>query len=472
MATTAMTPSDKQIQVTSLPEQVESKESVLPYSVLRILRLSTFQIGSAMGDILMGGIWNRIMISDFGIPAWPVTFLVAFRYLLAPVTLWIGHRSDTQKLLGYYRTSYIWLGRGVMVLSFPILGASTVRLESNTTDPVGWIMAGLCFLLYGVGTLFSGSPFLALVRDSAPREKQGLAIGIVQTVLIILFPVVAIGFGRMLETYDSTMFWRLILFVALVGAFFWWFGVVGIEKTNLRHGVAPKPSKRIDLRGTLDMIWGDSRTRLFFAVLFVATYSAWMQEGILEPYGADVFDMNIKGTTQLTAWWGTATVIVLVLAFFVRRKRPPEEQAGAARTGLIIMALGMAFLVGSTLAIRMDIFRIGLIVFGAGFGLYSFGGFSLMAVMSPAPNSGAYLGLWTIAVLVSRGVGTFTGGVFRDLFLAMNLTAGLAYGLVFLFSAIGLLVAASLVSGLDAIGFAREHEGPDGGEEGQLTTSS
>jgi hypothetical protein len=69
-------------------------------------------------------------------------------------------------------------------------------------------------------------------------------------------------------------------------------------------------------------------------------------------------------------------------------------------------------------------------------------------------------------------VGTFTGGVFRDLFLAMNLTAGLAYGLVFAFSAIGLLVAARLVSGLDAIGFSREHEGPEMQNESQLTTSS
>jgi BCD family chlorophyll transporter-like MFS transporter len=455
-----MTTRDTQIQITSPPGQIEETESAVPYNVWRILRLSTFQTGSAMGDILMGGIWNRIMIADFGIPAWPVTFLVAFRYLLAPITLWVGHRSDTLKLLGYYRTSYIWLGRGLMVLSFPILGASTVRLEVNTADPVGWLMAATCFLVYGFGTLFSGSPYLALVRDSAPREKQGIAIGIVETVLIILFPVVAIGFGRMLETYSSAMFGRLILFVALVGGIFWWFGVVGIERTNQRHGVVPKASQRIDLRGTMDKIWNDRRTRRFFNVLFIATFSAWMQEGILEPYGADLFGMNVAGTTRLTAWWGTATVIVLVLAFFIQRRRPPEEQVGAARSGLLIMALGMVVIVSSAASERLDIFRIGLVIFGAGFGLYSFGGFSLMAVMSPALNSGAYLGLWTIAVLVSRGVGTLVGGVFRDLFLELNMSAGLAYGLVFVLSAAGLVVASQIISKLDAVGFAQEHLHP------------
>ena len=456
-----MTTSDTQIQASAPSENSEGQETDIPFNVWRILRLSTFQIGSAMGDILMGGIWNRIMISDLGIPAWPVTLLVAFRYLLAPISLWVGHRSDTQKFLGYYRTSYIWLGRAMMVLSFPILGASTVILEENTTNPVGWLTAGLCFLLYGFGTLSSGSPYLALVRDSAPKDKQGIAIGIVQTSLIILFPVVAIGFGRMLKTYDSGMFWRLIFFVSLVGGFFWWFGVAGVERSNRRQGIAPKPSRRIDLRATMVKIWNDQNTRRFFAVLFIATFSAWMQEGILEPYGADLFGMDVGQTTRLTAWWGTATVVVLVLAFLVRRRQPPEEQAGATSAGLVVMALGMAILVGSALSGNLTTFRTGLVIFGGGFGLYSFGGFSLMAAMSPAPDSGAYLGLWTIAVLVSRGLGTFAGGVFRDLFLAIDLTTGVAYGLIFAISAIGLLVAARIVFGLDAVGFARKHDRSD-----------
>jgi BCD family chlorophyll transporter-like MFS transporter len=465
-----MTTRDTQNQVSVPTDHVEDRESAAPFSIWRILRLSTFQIGSAMGDILMGGIWNRIMIADFGIPAWPVTFLVAFRYLLAPITLWVGHRSDTQKLFGTFRTSYIWMGRAMMVMSFPILGAATVMLEDDTTNPLGWLTAGLCFLLYGFGTLFSGSPYLALVRDSAPKEKQGIAIGIVETVLIILFPVVAIGFGRMLKSYDTAMFWRLILFVAVVGAFFWWFGVVGVEKANRRQGIAPKPAKRIDLRETMAKIWNDQNTRRFFAVLFIATFSAWMQEGILEPYGADLFGMELEQTTRLTAWWGTATVVVLVSAFLIRRRQPPEEQAGATSAGLVVMALGMAFLVGSSLAGHLTTFRVGLVIFGAGFGLYSYGGFSLMAAMSPAPDSGAYLGLWTIAVLVSRGVGTFFGGVFRDLFLELNLTSGVAYGLIFALSSLGLLFAARLVSGLDAVGFARKHDKSE--EEAQVRLST
>ena len=38
-----------------------------------------------------------------------------------------------------------------------------------------------------------------------------------------------------------------------------------------------------------------------------------------------------------------------------------------------------------------------------------------MAVMSADRNAGAYLGLWTVSILVFKGLGTFLGGALRDL---------------------------------------------------------
>ena len=58
------------------------------FTLWRGLRLSSFQIGSAMGDILITSIWNRILIVNFGIPATPVSLLLALRYLLSPLSLW------------------------------------------------------------------------------------------------------------------------------------------------------------------------------------------------------------------------------------------------------------------------------------------------------------------------------------------------------------------------------------------------
>ena len=438
----------------SAPAETDAQDR--PFSLGRVIRLSTFQIGSAMADIFTAGVWNRIMISDFGIPAWPVGLLLALRYFMAPVSLWIGHRSDTRPMWGWHRTSYVWLGRGMMLLTFPVIGASTILLGRDSGDPLSWTLLILCFLAYGLGTLVSGSPYLALVRDSAPKSRQGIAIGVVETVLIAMFPIAAIGFGRLLTSYDPALFWRLILFVIVIGGFFWWFSVAGAEKANRGYGVGPAESARIDLGRTFGRIWADQRTRRFFVFLFVATFSAWLQDNILEPYGAETFGWDVGQTTRLTGYWGTATVVVLVTSFLIWRKRPPETLSGVARTGLLIMAVGMTMLVASAIGVVASLFLSGLVVVGAGCGLYTFGGLSLMAVMSPDPHSGAYLGLWTVAILVSKGLGTFMGGVIRDLMLVVQGEASLAYGVAFGVSAAGLVAAALLLIGLDIAGFVRD----------------
>lgn len=428
------------------------------FKLRHILQLSTFQIGSAMGDILTTGVWNRIMISDFGIPAWPVGLLLALRNFMAPISLWVGYRSDTKPLFGQYRTSYIWLGRGLIILALLLLGFGTVRLEGNTADVVGWLTVTATFFLYGLGTLISGSPYLALVRDSAPHNKQGIAIGIVETVLIAMFPVVAIGFSRMLTTYDPALFWRLILTVAIVGGFFWFAAVVGVENRNNKITQSARRVRQADLRATFQKIWSDQRTRRFFVFLFIATFAAWMQDNILEPFGADVFDMAVEETTRLTSYWGTATILILLASFYIWRKKRPEDQSRVTSSGLAIMGLGMLLLAGSAFAAQERLFLMALVVFGAGFGLYTFGGLSLMAAMSPDPNAGAYLGLWTVAILVSKGLGTFMGGVSRDVVLALSDGFGPAYGVTCLIAGIGLWTAVVVLRGINVPAFVKETE--------------
>ena len=77
--------------------------------------------------------------------------------------------------------------------------------------------------------------------------------------------------------------------------------------------------------------------------------------------------------------------------------------------------------------------------------------------MASDTEAGAYLGLWSIAILVSKGFGTFLGGATRDLlFLGLGLPAGLSYALIFGLEALGLLGAILILSRIDVVGFARD----------------
>lgn len=430
------------------------------YSAWRILRLSSFQIGSAMSDILTASVWNRVLISDLGMPATPVGILLALQYLLLPISFWAGHRSDTTRLWHRRRTSYIWLGRGLMVLSFPLLGLSVRFLESGQTTE-GWLLALVCFLLFGMGKLFSGSVYLALVRESAPPAKQGIAIATAETMLIAFFPIAAIAYGRWMETYDPVTFSTMILTTALIAAFFWWFAIVRVENQSISTVTAAKGGGWGETMGKFKGIWQDGRVRRFFAFLFIATFASWMQDNILEPFGADVFDLPAGQTTRFTGYWGSVTIVVLLICFAIFRKRRPETHAPLAKVGLVIMAAGMALLAASGPLNQERLLMLALLVFGGGFGLYSFGGISLMAAMSPDMDAGAYLGLWSTCILLSKGLGTFTGGFLRDLFyLALELSAANAYAVVFSVAALGLVAAAIILSGQQIGSFVQAYGRP------------
>ena len=388
----------------------------------------------------------------------PFELHIALRYLLAPLSLWAGNRTDNKRILGLRRTPLIWLGRALMVLSLPFLGLSVARLGMTASDPLGWAIALVSSLMYGIGTLISGSPFLALVRESAPEERQGTAISMVETVLIICYAAVGIAFSLWMPEYDPRTFWTMIAGTMLIGGFFWFFAVVGVEHRDRTAEAGNRREKRAEpLREVLAHIWDDRRTRLFFFFLSLATLSAWAQDAILEPFGADTFDLSMGVTTRFNSYWQTATVITLLAGGIAWRKRRPERQGRATAVGLVTMAAGLVLLAAAGMSGQRRLIEIALLIFGAGFGIYTFGGLSLMAVMSPDRHAGAYLGLWTISILVSKGLGTFLGGALRDLFLLQfGLSPGASYGIVFGLQALGLVLAVLILLRIDILGFARD----------------
>jgi BCD family chlorophyll transporter-like MFS transporter len=146
---------------------------------------------------------------------------------------------------------------------------------------------------------------------------------------------------------------------------------------------------------------------------------------------------------------------MLLVGFAVWRRQRPENQAGKASVGLTVMAVGL-LLLGLTSFLALErLLMISLLIFGLGFGVYTFGGLSLMAVMSPDRDAAAYLALWSVCVLISKGLGTALGGALRDLFLAL-LSPAAGYGLIFVIGGVGLLGAVWLLRHVDVQGFARE----------------
>ena len=109
-------------------------------------------------------------------------------------------------------------------------------------QPLGWALAVLSFVVYGAGTLISGAPFLALVHDSAPYDRRGQAMGIVQLMLVVSFAFIPAIYARLMPVYDPAAFTRLVLIGIGGAAFFWFVSVVGEERRSRR--LSPRRCRR------------------------------------------------------------------------------------------------------------------------------------------------------------------------------------------------------------------------------------
>jgi MFS transporter, BCD family, chlorophyll transporter len=424
------------------------------FSLLRTMKIGSFHIGSSFVDLLTSGVLNRVLISDLHIWATPVALLSALRYLLAPLSIWAGYRSDTRPIFGLHRLPYIWLGRLPMVISLPLLPIVTVFLAANPTSVLGWVLATLSFLIYGVGTLLSGGPYMALVRDVTPPAKRGMALSIVQMFLIVSFPLAAVVYARMLPHYDPLAFWQVILAGMAISLFFFFFSVFDAERRG-QAIVADEPHEQLPFMALLREMWADRRTRLFFLFLALGAASASAQDAILEPFGGDVFGMTVAETTRFNSYWGLGVLITLPATIFFTRRRLAHQQGGTTILGLVLTAVPLALLALVALSAAKALLVPVLLFFGLGYGIYSVGALSLLMAMTSDRRAGAYLGLWSVAQLVFRGVGIFLGGAGRDLALALSGSHQLAYASVFLLEALGMLGCVLLVIKVDVPGFVQ-----------------
>ncbi len=437
------------------------------FSIRRTLKLGSFHIGSAFADILVSGVWNRILISNLGVSATPVAFLAALRYFIAPLTIWIGHRSDTTPLFGFYRLSYIYLGRLCTWLSLPLLSFVIFELARDQYSLIGWLLALVIFLFYGLGTLISGAPFLALVRESAPPAKQGLAVVMVQTVLLFGFAVVPITYSIMMKEYSPAGFWRLVGLALLGTAVTWSFSVWGeerarekenqVESDGTSEGLADQDSATDpDFMVTVRQLLAQPNTRAFFFLLSFGSIALFAQDAILEPLGGDLFGLDVGTTTRFNAYYGTGVLLAMIIGSFLTRRWIPREYTILTGVGLFSLIGSLGVLAFATLTHVEALLVPTLFAFGIASGIYTVGGLSLMIAMTDDEHAGIYLGLWSMAQLVFRGVGISLGGLILDVGSALSGSPAVGYASVFIMEMAAAFIAFLFLIKTSRLGYLQQ----------------
>lgn len=410
----------------------------LPVWVL--LKLGLFHVGSAMIDLLVVSIWNRVMIVELGVPATPVGLVTSLPNLLMPLFVWGGYLSDERPILGLRRLPYALGGRLVMVAPFfalPVIGWGIARGE-----PMWWLAALVAFIIFGVGRAVSGTAYLALIHDRAPEAQRGRALGFVWLMLIIGFSTMSILYGRLLPDYDPVTYQRLFIVAPLVALVLVVIALWGEEKPRTQTEVAAAEKTRVPLSAALRVVWDNPPARIFAAFLFVSALFMFAYDQILEPFGGDVFGLPVGITTRWNAYWGVGVLLGMIgLLAITGRKRRPRDTAITA-VGTVGISLAFAVLTYASVAGVQAAVVPGIMLLGLSMGAFNVGGLALMMRMSDPRLAGTFLGMWSLMQLMGRGFSGLLGASIRD--AVVMLTGGdyaLAYGLAFAVEAIGVAAA-------------------------------
>lgn len=424
-------------------------EKLKGLSVLRNIKIAFFHLGSGMADILTVGVWNRIMISDLGVSATPISLLISLRYFLAPLGIWAGRMSDKHRIFGFRRLFWIWFGRGLMALSTFGLGFGTVKLLEDVNTLTNWLIVVFSMIAFSFGNALSGSTFLALIYDRSTEKQRGRAVGIVWTFLLLGYTVAGILFAILLprsETASGLSFTPadLMQLFLISGALFfglWFFSLVGEERYSKDDLQEETDTERISIRADLALVWNNPSMRFFLFYLTLSMFFAFSQDPVLEPFAADVFEMDASLTNRFASFWGTTSILASLGSLWLLRKRETWTHTRLSQVGVVILLLTFAVLTLTAIMKLEFLVMPGLLLLGIGLGFWNIGTLGLMMDMSPSGRAGTFLGFWSMCVTLARGGGIAEGGIVRDIGLFVSDSHSISYALVFGGAFIGLLVA-------------------------------
>jgi BCD family chlorophyll transporter-like MFS transporter len=192
----------------------------------------------------------------------------------------------------------------------------------------------------------------------------------------------------------------------------------------------------------------------FTAVLCLFTFSMFLNDAVLEPFGAALFGMSICATTALNAFLAVGFFIGLGLSGFCLVGW--IGNVSTARLGAVLAAIALALMLLSAPSQSLLFLRFALTSFGISLGICIHSSFTLMFTFVERGRVGLLLGVWGALYAYSSGLATISGGGLLTLFKTLNGGDVFgAYGGVFCLQIVGFLSAAVLMGRLDVAGFHR-----------------
>jgi BCD family chlorophyll transporter-like MFS transporter len=391
------------------------------FPLSQLLRLSLFQISVGMAAVLLLGTLNRVMIVELQVPAFLVASMVALPVLIAPFRALLGFKSDTYKsAIGWKRVPYLWFGTlwqfgglAIMPAALLVLGGDVTQVRYDIPF-AGEALAGIAFLMTGLGMHMTQTAGLALAADRATDETRPRVVALLYVMLLIGMAVSSIVIGWFLREFTAIELIQVVQATAVVTV------VLNVTALWKQERVRPmtKAEREADDTPSFADAWADyaagGTAGRLLAVVFLGTIAFNMQDVLLEPYGGEILGLSVSSTTLLTATWATGALVGFALAAKWLAGGINPYRMGAR--GILAGLVAFSAVIFSNPWGSAPLFFTGAALIGFGGGLFSVA--TLTAAMTmPAGKAGRglALGAWGAAQATAAGLSTAIGGGIRDL---------------------------------------------------------
>jgi BCD family chlorophyll transporter-like MFS transporter len=392
-----------------------------------VLRLGLYQGCLGCLAVIFAGMLNRVMLTELSFPGWLVGGALACEQLVAASRVLFGRVSDARPLWGRHRLPYIWFGTlgflVLAVLSIPLTFEVYRAFQAGSRAAVTIAIAALCglFALYGTAISLASTPYLALVIDRTTEAERPRAVGLIWSMLTIgivigaitinvtLRSLVGVSDPALIEPILLGFMERVALAVLLLTLLATW----GMEPRSLSRSSGASRDDAITLGDAWTLIRSSRQVLVFFVFLVLFTLAVFLQDPILESYGAEVFGLSIPATASLNAFWGTATLVGLLASGLWLI--PWLGKLPTARFGCRMIVATLVVLVAVGLTARVPLLYVSMVLFGLAVGIATNSALTLMLDFTLPTAAGTFVGVWGLAQAYSRAGAKLAGGTLLDL---------------------------------------------------------
>ncbi|MDX2129950.1 MAG: BCD family MFS transporter [Chloroherpetonaceae bacterium] len=420
-----------------MSETVSSNKLLVAHQALNLLRLALPKLGIGWMFALLTANFNRVSIHELAIPAVIITSMIGCYHFLSPFQIYFGSLADRFPIFRMKRTPYLFLGSMIASIIFLFLPAMMLAMSQSHW----WGFLGGFFLLivFGVGLAMSGNAHLALISDITTDKTRGVAVALVWTTMILGLVLSGVVMKYQMPVYHHETLVKLYSITPVIVFFTCGVGLLGLEprvKYDLRNPkVQPinEPSiKRENMIRLVQRLFSTGNaTRLFFLFIVGSTIGIFLQDTILEVFGAAVLGLSLKETSSFQPIWGIGVLgsmlLVGLLSLWFRFDKQSVARIGSGGTAIGLLLLAIISLSESSRFMFHALFFLGLFT-----GFHTIGTLTTMMEMTSQKERATYMGLWGFATSLGSGLSGVLAGALVSLLIETSFfSASIGYAIIF-----------------------------------------